>query len=260
MGDAFVLDAAVAEDLSVSVRATGVLDAGCGPGSGKCCAPPSIGRFLSPDPLLDPGSPQSWNAYDYADDTPITTSDPTGACADADCPTRNCPYSINGTPTDADSMQRAMNDHPGSGSTPNNTKSYAKKYKADVSNSTAHAQAEERALERQKATADATAAAAKRQASGFKHRLLSLVADVIGLIDAYNCFTKGDVMGCVNTALTAVPWGKVFRAIKVGVEAFKVWRALDRATQWSRTRKKPLRSPRTRSRPNTFRSSRNLGP
>ncbi|MFF2129327.1 RHS repeat-associated core domain-containing protein [Streptomyces olivochromogenes] len=190
---------------------------------------PSIGRFLSPDPLLDPGSPQSWNAYDYADDTPITTSDPTGACADADCPTRNCPYCINGTPTDADSMQRAMNDHPGSGSTPNNTKSYAKKYKADVSNSTVHAQAEERALERQKATADAAAAAAKRQASGFKHRLLSLVADVIGLTDAYNCFTKGDVMGCVNTALTAVPWGKIFKAIKVGVEAFKVWRALDRA-------------------------------
>ncbi|MGW9133467.1 polymorphic toxin-type HINT domain-containing protein [Streptomyces sp. NPDC055681] len=28
---------------------------------------------------------------------------------------------------------------------------------------------------------------------------------------------------------TAVPWGKVFKAIKVGVEAFKVWRSLDRA-------------------------------
>ncbi|MGW2826594.1 Hint domain-containing protein [Streptomyces sp. NPDC001443] len=36
-------------------------------------------------------------------------------------------------------------------------------------------------------------------------------------------------MGCINTALTAVPWGKVFKAIKVGVEAFKVWRSLDRA-------------------------------
>jgi hypothetical protein len=123
----------------------------------------------------------------------------------------------------------ALTDYAGSGSTPTNTKANAARQKADVSNSTAHAQAEERALERQKATADATAAAAKRQASGFKHRLLSLVADVIGLTDAYNCFSKGDVMGCVNTALTAVPWGKIFKAIKVGVEAFKVWRALDRA-------------------------------
>ncbi|MFB7500362.1 RHS repeat-associated core domain-containing protein [Streptomyces sp. NPDC056161] len=190
---------------------------------------PTIGRFLSPDPLMDPGSPQSWNAYDYADDTPVTTSDPTGACADIDCPTRNCPNCINGTPIDPDSMQRAMHDHPGSGSTPNNTKAYAKRYKAEVSNTTSHAQAEERALQRQKATADAAAAAARKQASGFKHRLLSLVADVIGVTDAYNCFTKGDVMGCINTALTAVPWGKIFKAVKVGVEAFKVWRALDRA-------------------------------
>ncbi|WP_345564540.1 RHS repeat-associated core domain-containing protein [Streptomyces plumbiresistens] len=190
---------------------------------------PSIGRLLSPDPLLDPGAPQSWNAYDYADDTPVTGSDPSGACADIDCPTRNCPSCLNRTPIDTNPNSPALHDYPGSGSTPTNTKAYAKQYKADVSNSASNAQSEQRALERQKATADASAAAAKRQASGFKHRLLSLVADVLGLTDAYNCFTKGDVMGCVNTALTAVPWGKVFKAIKVGVEAFKVWRALDRA-------------------------------
>ncbi|MER5429828.1 RHS repeat-associated core domain-containing protein [Streptomyces sp. NPDC002588] len=190
---------------------------------------PTIGRFLSPDPLLDPGAPQSWNAYDYADDTPVTTSDPSGDCADIDCPTRNCAYCLNYTPGNSVSTHASIQDHPGSGSTPNNTKSYAKRYQAEVSNSTAHAQAEERALQRQKATADAAAAAAKKQASGFKHQMLSLIADVIGLTDAYNCFTKGDVMGCVNTALTAVPWGKVFKAIKVGVEAFKIWRALDRA-------------------------------
>ncbi|MFJ8364378.1 RHS repeat-associated core domain-containing protein [Streptomyces sp. NPDC093984] len=82
---------------------------------------PSIGRFLSPDPILDTGAPQSWNAYDYADDTPVTTSDPTGACADVDCPTRNCPYCINYTPGDREGIKRSINDHPGSGSTPNNT-------------------------------------------------------------------------------------------------------------------------------------------
>ncbi|MFJ8364449.1 RHS repeat-associated core domain-containing protein [Streptomyces sp. NPDC093984] len=190
---------------------------------------PSIGRFLSPDPILDTGAPQSWNAYDYADDSPVTTSDPSGACADVDCPTRNCPYCINYTPGDREGIKRSINDHPGSGSTPNNTEAYGKQYKANVSNSTNSAQAEERALERQKATADAAVAAAKKQAAGFKHQILSLIADVIGLTDAYNCFTKGDVMGCVNTALNAVPWGKAFKAIKVGIEAFKVWRSLDRA-------------------------------
>lgn len=190
---------------------------------------PSIGRFLSPDPILDTGAPQSWNAYDYADDTPVTTSDPSGACADKDCPTRNCSACLNRTPTDTNPNSPALHDHAGSGSTPSNTKEYAKRQKADVSNSVAHARAEERALERQKATANAAVAAAKKQASGFKHRLLSLVADVLGITDAYNCFTKGDVMGCISTALTFVPWGKMFKAIKVGVEAFKVWRALDRA-------------------------------
>lgn len=190
---------------------------------------PSIGRFLSPDPLLDAGAPQSWNGYDYADDSPVTTSDPSGACAEADCNTRNCPACLNRTPTDKNPNSKALHDYPGSGSTPTNTKAYAKKYKADISNSAANTRAQERALERQKATADAAVAAARKQASGFKHRLLSMVADVIGLTDAYNCFTKGDVMGCISTALNFVPWGKVFKAIKVGVEAFKVWRALDRA-------------------------------
>ncbi|MFE3165772.1 polymorphic toxin-type HINT domain-containing protein [Streptomyces sp. NPDC059224] len=99
----------------------------------------------------------------------------------------------------------------------------------NISSKTYDPQAEARAVQRAKATANAAAAAAKKQVSGFKHQFLSLVADVIGLTDAYNCFTKGDVMGCVNTALTAVPWGKVFKAIKVGVEAFKIWRSLDRA-------------------------------
>ncbi|WP_416971786.1 polymorphic toxin-type HINT domain-containing protein [Streptomyces sp. 4F14] len=84
-------------------------------------------------------------------------------------------------------------------------------------------------MARAKSTANAAAAAAKKQVTGLKHQLLNLVADVLGVTDAYNCFTKGDVMGCFNTALTAVPWGKAFKAIKVGVEAFKIWRQLDRA-------------------------------
>ncbi len=36
-------------------------------------------------------------------------------------------------------------------------------------------------------------------------------------------------MGCISTALTFVPWGKVFKAVKVGIEAVKIWRKLDRA-------------------------------
>lgn len=39
---------------------------------------PAIGRFISVDPLLDPNDPQQWSAYAYANNSPITSSDPTG--------------------------------------------------------------------------------------------------------------------------------------------------------------------------------------
>ncbi|MFF7384538.1 polymorphic toxin-type HINT domain-containing protein [Streptomyces griseoluteus] len=45
---------------------------------------PGIGQFISVDPLLDPANPQQLNGYAYADNSPVTNSDPTGLMA---CPT-----------------------------------------------------------------------------------------------------------------------------------------------------------------------------
>ncbi len=59
---------------------------------------PGIGQFISVDPLLVPESPQSLNGYSYANNTPVTTSDPTGMCAEIDCPTRPSPDHENTTP------------------------------------------------------------------------------------------------------------------------------------------------------------------
>ncbi|NTW38874.1 MAG: hypothetical protein HGA44_03130 [Cellulomonadaceae bacterium] len=39
---------------------------------------PLIGRFLSVDPAMDLSDPQQWAAYSYANNNPITFSDPTG--------------------------------------------------------------------------------------------------------------------------------------------------------------------------------------
>jgi RHS repeat-associated protein len=39
---------------------------------------PNIGRFLSADPVMDIADPQSWQGYAYANNTPVTGSDPDG--------------------------------------------------------------------------------------------------------------------------------------------------------------------------------------
>jgi RHS repeat-associated protein len=52
---------------------------------------PGSGRFLSVDPVLSVSDAQSLNGYTYANNTPATLSDPTGLCADIDCPTRPGP-------------------------------------------------------------------------------------------------------------------------------------------------------------------------
>ncbi len=40
---------------------------------------PALGRFLSPDPLVgNPGSAQSWNAYSYVSNSPMSFVDPSG--------------------------------------------------------------------------------------------------------------------------------------------------------------------------------------
>ncbi|MFD3662326.1 polymorphic toxin-type HINT domain-containing protein [Streptomyces sp. NPDC058659] len=58
----------------------------------------NLGQFISVDPILAIDSPQSLNGYSYANNSPVTTSDPTGMCAEIDCPTRPCANCENTTP------------------------------------------------------------------------------------------------------------------------------------------------------------------
>ncbi|MET8198030.1 HNH/endonuclease VII fold putative polymorphic toxin [Micromonospora taraxaci] len=39
---------------------------------------PALGRFISVDPLIDTADPQQWNGYAYANNTPVSASDPDG--------------------------------------------------------------------------------------------------------------------------------------------------------------------------------------
>ncbi|MGW7612945.1 polymorphic toxin-type HINT domain-containing protein [Streptomyces sp. NPDC054766] len=72
---------------------------------------PTLGRFISADPLLQPTSPQTLGGYTYADDNPVTTSDPTGLCPDIDCPTRPDPNAENTTPGHAPGHRKTSQNH-----------------------------------------------------------------------------------------------------------------------------------------------------
>ncbi|MDR6981264.1 RHS repeat-associated protein [Streptomyces sp. 3330] len=81
---------------------------------------PTLGRFTSLDPLFEATDDQQLAGYAYAAGNPITNSDPSGLCPDADCPTRNCPSCLNSTPGNKASTDAAIRDTIGSGNTPSN--------------------------------------------------------------------------------------------------------------------------------------------
>lgn len=183
----------------------------------------STGRFLSPDPLLVPGDPESWNAYSYADNSPVTLDDPHGTrveeCSTGEAICTGDNHHVNDkTAVAAEKKSGGCNS------------GHCQSYTAPTpSAATVKAIDDYQAAAQAAATKAAVADAAKAQKEGLTDQIISLVGDLIGYTDAKNCFTKGDVMGCLNTALTAVPWSKMFKAGKVGYKAFKIWRAVERA-------------------------------
>ncbi len=158
---------------------------------------PRTGRFISPDPIMDTGDPQQWNAYAYANNSPVNKADANGLQVACDNP-EEC-RSIRG-------YQKSTPPPP-----------------------TEPPSADEQTAQNDYDNAQKTVNEGKRKRDEIKHKVLDLIGDLIGYNDARDCFTKGDVMACVNTALNAVPWGKLFKAVKVGIKAFKVYKEIDKA-------------------------------
>ncbi|MFB6808696.1 polymorphic toxin-type HINT domain-containing protein [Streptomyces sp. NPDC056387] len=157
---------------------------------------PTTGRFISPDPILDEGDPQQWNAYAYSNNSPVNTSDASGLWLD---------YG-NGK-----SERRDGSSYPAPAPTTTTSSS------DDDDGSTGLA------------NANATLEKTKKKRDHLVHEVVDLIGDLIGYNDARDCFTKGDVMACINTALSAVPWGKIAKAIKVGIKAFKIYKEVNKA-------------------------------
>ncbi|WP_457032128.1 RHS repeat-associated core domain-containing protein [Kitasatospora sp. P5_F3] len=175
---------------------------------------PKTGRFLSVDPIFNEGDPQSWNGYAYANNNPIDHEDASGTCIPDD----------NGrcwSPAALLKAEGGGGGGGGSGSSGTSTPTTSTDHSAKQA-------AAEQAL-RQKQAADEALAKAKQQREELISKIVDVVGDLIGFNDARDCFTKGDVMGCVNTALNFVPWAKVFKAVKIGIKAFKLWKEGEKA-------------------------------
>ncbi|MFI7430392.1 polymorphic toxin-type HINT domain-containing protein [Micromonospora sp. NPDC049836] len=153
-----------------------------------------LGRFISIDPVIDVNDPQQMHGYAYANNNPISFSDPDGlrACSDDAC----------GPGADYEDMYGNYHDVPG-----HNDGCHGCSGAYDP-----HAPAENHPRVKNGGGPDPAAAAERaRQERIAKAKAILLEAgkalakiamDELGITDALNCITKGDIGGCVNTAIT----------------------------------------------------------
>lgn len=159
----------------------------------------STGRFISADPVMVLTNPQQINGYSYANHSPVTTSDPTGTCAYADCPTRPCPDCMNNMPGDDTPVIRLSQNAKAAGMTLS---------EALGRTSTSH---------NSKSEAESRADAAKQRAIAVAKELGSIIADELGITDALDCFTTGSLGACgatvANIVTTLIGGGPITKLI-----------------------------------------------
>jgi hypothetical protein len=68
--------------------------------------------------------------------------------------------------------------------------------------------------------------------------LKQLALDILGVTDAIDCFTKGDIMACVMTALSFSPFKAIGIAVKLAKNAKRIQQAVDRFLAAQRAKKK----------------------
>lgn len=187
---------------------------------------PTLGRFISVDPVINLDSPSQMNAYSYAHNNPVTMSDPTGECNNSDCPSRNCLYCLNYTPGDKGQITKAIHDRPGSGSTPNNTKQYAKRYAMENA-AAVYASSlpydSRAAAARVKSEMDAAAQAERRKKEGIKGKILGFIHEHRNAIEligdagqAVNFTATGLAAACIAVSMGACVAGPAETLATVG--------------------------------------------
>ncbi|TDU91872.1 RHS repeat-associated protein [Kribbella voronezhensis] len=149
---------------------------------------PKLGKFISVDPLVDITDPQTLNAYAYSNSNPATFSDPDGTMflgSKGDEGTES-----RGTTSVVEQKQTQKK----------KTGSYWLPYKGysgkEITN---EAEAD---IESKITAHSETVRVAKERIKRVIKDLVKIVADELGITDALNCFTNGDIGSCVATGVT----------------------------------------------------------
>ncbi|MFI5713134.1 RHS repeat-associated core domain-containing protein [Kribbella sp. NPDC051620] len=137
---------------------------------------PKLGRFISVDPLIDVTDPITLNGYRYGNNNPATFSDPDGLKE----------YFPDDPANDGVHAPRPNYKPP---KTPTYEQVKAQNRHEAVQQISHHKKAKEQAKQRiKKVVKD----------------LVKIVADELGITDALNCFTNGDVGACISTGVTVL--------------------------------------------------------
>jgi RHS repeat-associated protein len=186
---------------------------------------PLIGRFLSVDPVQDLTDPQQWNGYSYANNNPVTLSDPGGldpgggqACDSGYCSNTwgqpravdHKPFSSKpGAKTIHDTIEKMGCKHP---DTCRHGGFVKRKTFAELN------EADQVAVLQETICAnypDYCRAQQQAEANQFYGFLADLALDLLGVTDAKACI-NGSVSGCFWTALGFIPIGKLKAAGNIG--------------------------------------------
>jgi RHS repeat-associated protein len=169
---------------------------------------PGIGRFLSVDPLLSDGDPQQAQGYAYANNSPVTFSDPTGLepcswCStgqeEADTAKRRAAGGSSGG-TGSGGGGGGGGTSRGGGGGGGGDRSWSDQPTSSSSSGEAAAAAKLAAL----VAARAAREAQKQRLIRAAKALVKIAADELGITAGLDCLTKGNLGACAETAVNVI--------------------------------------------------------
>lgn len=150
---------------------------------------PSLGRFLSVDPVMRPDDPGSLNPFIYAQNNPVTLADPSGLDP---CGGR---CDSDWTATLAEDQTKALRG--------GKSKGGSRSSNGSRQSSTANNPAVKQATAQLNAARSHSLEIKKRMVEAAK-KLGKIVMDELGITAGLDCFTKGDIGACAETAVTVL--------------------------------------------------------